>query len=196
VTLAFVLVSAGATTVTAANVGNFADPYGVARSIASTTGAVAGAPPPYAFGRPSTVLPSASAYHSTTQSLTSGSATALNMNSERYDTDEGHSTSTDTSRYTVSVPGVYQLGAAVEFAANATGDRRLALRLNGSTIIAEQATRATASGVTRVAVARTWRLADGDYVEAVATQDSGGSLNTGNATAGTAQELSAVWVAP
>jgi hypothetical protein len=195
-TLAFVLVGAGATSVSAANVGNLADPYGTARGIAAVSGAAAGAPPAYALGRPSTTQPSASLYHSTTQALTSGSATALLLNSERYDTDEGHSTSTDTSRYTVVTPGVYQLGAAVEFAASATGDRRLALRLNGSTTIAEQSHRATAAGVDRVAVGRTWRLGTGDYVEALATQDSGGSLNTGGATAGTAQELTATWIAP
>lgn len=195
-TLAYVLVGAAATSVTAANVGNLADPYGTAQGIAAASGGVQGGPPAYATGRPQNLVPAASLFHSTTQSIGNNSATALNFDSERYDTDSGHSTSTNTSRYTVTDPGVYQLGAAVEFAANTTGDRRLALRLNGSTIIGEQATRATAAGVCRLAISRSWRLAAGAYVEAVVTQDSGGSLNTGSATTGAAQELTAVWLAP
>jgi hypothetical protein len=195
-TLAHVLVAAAATSVSAANVGNLADPYGTAQGTAAATGAITTAPPAYALGRPSNLVPNASLFHNTTQSLTSGSATALNMNSERYDTQDGHSTSSNTSRYTIATPGTYLLGAAVEFAANATGDRRLALRLNGSTLVAEAATRATAAGTTRLTTSRAYRLVPGDYVEAVATQDSGGALNTGSATTGAAQELSATWIAP
>jgi hypothetical protein len=122
------------------------------------------------------------AYHSTTQSLaTSGSNQALLFDSEEFDTDAFHSTSSDTSKFTVptGLGGKYAIIAQVDFAANATGIRRGFIRLNGSTtlgIVTIQTV--TQVGITTtIPVHRVYSLSAGDYVELVARQDSGGALN-------------------
>jgi hypothetical protein len=72
--------------------------------------------------------------------------------------------------------GVYHLGAAVHWPANASGVRTLSLLLNGDTVIAREARTAVASGETLQTVATTRRLSFDDRVEAVAEQTSGAPL--------------------
>jgi hypothetical protein len=129
------------------------------------------------------------AYHSTTQSISNAVFTAVLFNSEDYDTGGFHSTVTNTSRFTVpsGAGGLYLITANILFAANATGQRVLQVRLNGGSsgiaaIIGQQIVpSATYSSVVMVASILT--LNAGDYVEVFAYQDSGGALNIGTATA-------------
>jgi hypothetical protein len=110
---------------------------------------------------------------------TSSTAQALTFNSERYDIGDLHSTSVNTGRLTAPVPGLYDIGASIEFAANVTGFRSLALRLNGTTILAGQVVMAVtvAAVAHRIQVATQYQLVTGDYVEVVANQSSGAALN-------------------
>jgi len=73
--------------------------------------------------------------------------------------------------------GKYQILAAVTFAANATGTRRVAIYKNG-TIVYEIAQPATASAAHAVVVNDVISLVPGDYLELCAYQDSGGALNS------------------
>lgn len=120
-------------------------------------------------------------FHNTTQSLTSGSATALLFNSERYDTDSFHDTTTNTSRLTIPTGrgGKYLMGGHIGWAGNATGRRDVSIRLNGSTLIAAFNT-VPPDGTAFVSepIVTVYDLAAGDYVELVATQASGGALST------------------
>jgi hypothetical protein len=72
--------------------------------------------------------------------------------------------------------GVYHLGAAVHWPANASGVRTLSLLVDGETVIADETRAAAGSGETLQTLATTARLAFDERVEAVARQTSGGSL--------------------
>lgn len=130
------------------------------------------------------IYPQARVYNDAAISVaTSGAAQALTFNSERYDYypagyTEQHSTSANTSRLTCRVPGLYEIGGHVGFAANATGLRRLLLKLNGATYFAIHDTLNIGAGdSTYMSIVSQYRMAVGDYVELFAQQNSGGALN-------------------
>lgn len=124
-------------------------------------------------------VPQARVYNSAALSIVNGGAgTFLTFDSERYDNGALHSTTSDTGRLTAPVTGLYDIGASVDFAANSTGYRQIALRLNGATFIAAQMGNAVASPQAhQVQVSTQYHLTAGDYVEVRATQGSGGALN-------------------
>lgn len=116
-------------------------------------------------------------FHNTSQSIPNNTVTVVTFNSERWDTDVIHDNATNNSRLTCKTAGVYDIGANVRFASNATGMRSLRLRLNGVTDIAEE-NRTALSGVATVFIVFTeYLLAVNDYIEVSAFQNSGGSLN-------------------
>lgn len=116
------------------------------------------------------------------QTLTHNNWAALSMQAEDHDSHGGHSTSTNTSRYTCPTGqgGVYELAGAAAFAANATGQRWCRWARNGTELNGSGANMdAAASGQTLLA-ARTVQvtLAPGDYVELQALQTSGVNVDT------------------
>jgi hypothetical protein len=127
-------------------------------------------------------MPTCRVYNSAAISLTTGVPTVVTFNSERWDTDTIHSTSSNTGRLTCSTAGVYQIFATVEFAANATGQRSLALRRTGGVTVGYTVVDAAAAGVTALTISVQDILAVNDYVELLATQTSGGNLNVDSAT--------------
>jgi len=109
---------------------------------------------------------------------TSAAWTALTFDSERFDTDGIHSTSTNTDRLTCVTPGVYLITGHAQFAANATGARALGIDLNGGSPIAYQrGDNVGASFTTLVSIATIYQLSAGNYVRLLAWQASGGSLD-------------------
>lgn len=117
---------------------------------------------------------------SVAQSLPTGTATAILMDTEGLDTDGGHSLSTNTSRYTCQVAGWYLVSAVIPFSTNGTGLRNGYLAVNGTRV--PGTTAACLASTTDVVVvtvpASLTHLNVGDYVEVLATQASGGALNT------------------
>lgn len=125
-------------------------------------------------------------YNSAAISVANNTITALAMNSERQDNAAYHSTSTNNSRLTVptGLSGWYQITGNILFAASSAGARRqTSIRLNGSTNIAVSQCPPTTSGGAALSVAALWYLADGDYIELCAFQDSGGSLDVSSTDA-------------
>lgn len=193
--LAFVLVGAGVTSVSAANIGNLADPFGTANGYAAVSGAVAGAPPAFCFGRPSAFVPHCDVGHNTAQTVPNGSA-FLAYNAERIDNDGGHDNTTNNSRITIQTPGIYQVNSQFMISTvNGTGVRGIALRINGSTYIANTVTQPSSTAVVGCVTARTWRFGYGDYVESRFEQNSGSSLNV-EGTVPYSPTMSTVWVGP
>jgi hypothetical protein len=94
-----------------------------------------------------------------------------------YDNAGAHDTSTNNSRLTVPVPGVYSIGGYVPWAANGTGDRDAEIQLNGSTTLVKDNRAATGTGTTDMNVRVQKDLFADDYVELKVTQTSGGALN-------------------
>lgn len=126
-------------------------------------------------------------YSSTTQSIGTGTTpVALTLDTEIVDSDGGHSTTTNTSRYTAQTAGLYYVSGTVTFATSATNTRTLQVLLNGAAINGAgiQAAPAPNRGGS-VFVATLVQMAVGDYVEIAAWQDSGGSLLTTSGTANT-----------
>jgi hypothetical protein len=119
-----------------------------------------------------------SVYKSASQSLTNEVVTAITWDSEDYDTDAIHSTSSNTSRFTVpSGKTGYWLFAGVVMYATGTGDYRgIRIYKNGgieSYQYYKQATNATAAyGFSYV-----WKLTAADYLEIYGDQSSGGALD-------------------
>jgi hypothetical protein len=68
--------------------------------------------------------------------LTTGVFTAILFDTEDIDSANGHSTSSNTSRYNAQYTGWYQQSGGMTFAANATGRRLNRTVVNTSTVIA------------------------------------------------------------
>lgn len=132
-----------------------------------------------------------------TQSISNATVTVVTFNAEDWDTDSIHSTSSNTSRFTVPAgkAGRWQFAWHAQFEANATGQRIGLLRKNASGsgsnsdnvpgsgyYKAGSAYFCTLRGVTTV------DLAAGDHIELFVYQDSGGALSLGASTGGTTNE--------
>jgi len=126
----------------------------------------------------------ARAYNSAALTIATATLTALTLNSERYDTDAIHSTSSNTSRFTIPFDGYYRITGIVSWAANATGSRQTRIMLNGvgGTTIGIVLEQASPAGVVLIQqVTADYLLTAGDYVELVVFQNSGGNLNVDTA---------------
>lgn len=121
--------------------------------------------------------PTCMVYNSAVQSCPNGYST-LTADSESFDNDSMHSTTTNTSRITCQTAGRYDITTTVLFAPNATGGRTLSYRVNGGSDIeisahptASASVNSTLSGLVKLV------MAVGDYVEIRAWQNTGGNLN-------------------
>lgn len=118
------------------------------------------------------------AYQSVSQSITNSTDTAVNLESESWDTDSIHSTSANITRLTIPTGGAGKwlfIGQA-QFSSNASGSRAPSLRLNGTTLVAATLGAASPDGVTYYQVSAILNLVATDYIELMAYQTSGGSL--------------------
>lgn len=122
--------------------------------------------------------PSCAVYASSSQSVSDNTPTALTANTERFDNDAMHSTSSNTSRITIQTAGRYTLSTVVRFAANATGIRLVEFYVNATDrhFVGQHI---SASGVSTTIISGSQPLtfAASDYVEVRANQTSGGSLD-------------------
>lgn len=114
-----------------------------------------------------------------TQSISNSSDTTLTWNTESYDTDAFHSTSSNTNRITIpaGLGGYYLIAASVRFEAATGGDRRVWVEDDGGTILARQIARGATSSYAHLTVGFIWPLAAGDWVSARVFQDSGGAID-------------------
>ncbi len=121
---------------------------------------------------------------SVAQSPANGTWTAISFDLEDIDDDPdgigGHSTTTNTTRYTARYPGWYRCGGATGWSSNATGARGARWAVNGSTVAASEIILPTVSGISCIVPARNVEvyLATNDYVELLGYQGSGGALAT------------------
>lgn len=122
--------------------------------------------------------PAVAAFNSAPVSVASGtSSTALTADSESFDNDAMHSTSSQTSRFTAQTPGRFLAAATAKFAADAAGNRRIAFRVNGGTVYEQTLVAGTATNSTVITAVDFFTLAAGDYVEVLIWQTSGGALD-------------------
>ncbi len=123
-------------------------------------------------------------YRETDQAIPTGtSGAAISFSASRWDTADMWNVADPTKLY-CRVPGHYIIQGAIRFAANATGYRQLQAVLNGTTVLDDDMNPAnTAANGTTLRVNTNWVLAEGDYIELIATQNSGGDLAVKSASA-------------
>lgn len=114
------------------------------------------------------------------QTLANNVWTAVTFGAEDIDTNGGHSTSSNTSRFTCTLAGTYLFVGGVSFATNATGQRYCRWHVNGSEVFGVGANTDPVAAAPTMLAARPMltTLAVGDYVELAAFQSSGANLDT------------------
>jgi hypothetical protein len=140
--------------------------------------------------------PACRAYHSTTQTATNNAGTQMVFNSERFDTDNMHSTVSNTGRITINTAGLYFVSANVSLA----GDNDytmvwIDIRLSGGTVIARTGFNQAVSNSFPAQgmsfnVSTAWKFAAAEYVDLGVFQINTSAAN--NVVNGA--ELSAVWI--
>jgi hypothetical protein len=119
----------------------------------------------------------ASVFNTTDQTLSNNTFTAVTFNSENWDTDSFHSTSSNTSRMTIpsGKNGKYLISGTLAYTGNATGARGFFIYKNGAAIhyiqIASSANSVYPNASMVVDAVAT------DYFEVYAWQNSGGNLD-------------------
>ncbi|MEU6347230.1 hypothetical protein ABZ883_40560 [Streptomyces sp. NPDC046977] len=149
----------------------------------------------FLMGGGSNGVPRFQGYQGSAQSLSTATFTSITLDQETIDSDGGHSTTTNPSRYVIQVPGTYFLLGEACFPSNATGNRGSRLQVNGANVQGAATMIPTASGNACGAPAGALvALNAGDYVEIQGFQSSGGALNTATAT-DLSSSLKVLWVA-
>lgn len=123
--------------------------------------------------------PSCSVYDSGTQSVGNGATAVLDADSENYDNDAMHSTSSNTSRLSIQTAGRYLIQARVRFSGDADGFRQIDVITNGGSPQILSSSRPEPSGTLPCYLTGTLSLvlSDGDYIEVRAYQNAGNALD-------------------
>ena len=114
-----------------------------------------------------------------TQSIPSATLTVVTFDSEIFDTDGFHSTSTNTSRITIptGLGGKYRFTLSMLWDGNSSGNRYLQLFKNGSGSKYGADLVSTAAAFIGYNYSFTVSAAAGDYFEMAVFQNTGGNLN-------------------
>lgn len=122
----------------------------------------------------SEIIPAVRVYNDADISISNNTNTILTFNTERWDNDSIHDTTTNTSRLTCKTAGIYHIYGNIRWGANQTGYRIIAINVNTTRVAAERK-RDTATH-TYQSISTDYVLAVDDYVELEVYQDSGGAL--------------------
>lgn len=137
---------------------------------------------------------------SDSSSVSDSSWTAIQFNGEDFDLGTGteqHSTSSNTTRLTCRVGGLYVIMANLAWDSNGTGVRGARVVMNGSTVLGAIEMAACTPNFTQCPAAAINRLSIGDYVEVEGWQSSGGGLVVkANGSSGASTILSWHFVSP
>lgn len=112
------------------------------------------------------------------QSIATSTDVAVTFSIEDADTDSGHSTVSNTSRYTAVTAGTFKVDCSGAVVANATGRVELHIRTNGTTDLCQTSQNNSAATAAHLAIGTEVFLNVGDYIEMILWQNSGGALNT------------------
>lgn len=116
--------------------------------------------------------------HSVDQNVNTGTVTGLNFNTIRFDTQNMHSTSVNSSRITLKVPGIYVIGANVQWLNSSGGSvRELQLVVNDATLIADNEVSAVFATPIQHVTTTYQTTSTSDYVTVRVNQDSGSTMS-------------------
>ena len=116
---------------------------------------------------------SAKVYNSANQSTSASTETALTFNTEDWDTDSIHDTSSNTSRLTLPTSGKWLLIGQVTWAASGGGTRYGLIKKNGSTDMAKVHANPNGSFDHSIQVQLIVNASAGDYFELYGYQNAG-----------------------
>ncbi len=123
-------------------------------------------------------LDKCSVYASSTQSTSNSVSKVLDFDTELYDSNTLHDTSTNKDRITIATTGYYQVGANVQFAPNGVGQRLMDIVKNGSTTVATVVQSfVSGGGPAMLCISTQLSLSATDYITCRVSQTSGGTLN-------------------
>jgi len=111
------------------------------------------------------------------QTITTATTTNLEFDTETYDYNTIHDTSTNNDRITFEQTGVYIITCHANFASNGTGERMLLIEKNGTTLIAQQEWDTNEAGRTFMSITTMDSFTPTEYVVCQVRQTSGGNLN-------------------
>ncbi len=150
----------------------------------------AGAVTPPKFG----VLPAARVRRTTPQAITTATIPKIEFDAERFDPANMHDNSTDNTRVTAPIGGIYLITAGVRWEGNVNGGRFISIRVNGERVQSQWG-RANGGSNTDQSVSTVFKLAPGDFVELEVSQDTGGNLNV-IPNDPHSLEMSVAWIGP
>ncbi|MFF4848010.1 hypothetical protein [Streptomyces sp. NPDC001194] len=113
-----------------------------------------------------------------TQNVANGTWQTLTFDSEVIDSYNGHSTVTNTSRYTCQLAGWYRVTGRAAFAINGTGSRGARVHINAAFIQGGASLYGAGTLMGIPEATHVLQLAVGDYIEIAGGQNSGGTLAT------------------
>lgn len=128
------------------------------------------------------------AYRATTQSISSGVATAIQWNIELFDTDTMHDTSTNPERITFTTAGKYQIEGQLTFGNSTSGYRVVYVYhrnsagtlIRGTRIMLEGTIQASTFNAATIPFSFVVNASATDYVEVVFVQNSGTTMSIYN----------------
>lgn len=121
-------------------------------------------------------------YRTANQSIPDATDTPIEWTSEEYDTDGYHDVGSNPSRMTIpsglGLDGYYVVLARVTFNVSSVNQRECRLRKNGATVLdADRRDAGPTANQTPLQVTGISRFSTTDYVELIAWQNTGGSLD-------------------
>lgn len=137
--------------------------------------------------------PACRVFSSANQNILTATDTTITFDSERFDTDTMWVVGSPT-RITCNTAGVYIVTFCMTWSANASGDRKIRVRLNGSTLIVSDERSSGQNDPFDHSTSTLYKFAAGDYIEAYVGQNSGVTLQS-EANGNYAPEFAAVRVA-
>lgn len=141
--------------------------------------------------------PACRVYNSGNISVPNNIETVLTFDSERWDTNSMHSTSSLTSRITFNTAGLYLVWGGVSFVGAADYSRIYgAIKLNGITYLALEDMEPNATTNTKYFTVDTiYKFAVGDYIEVYVSQVNGAAAaRNASANPNRSLEFSATWI--
>jgi hypothetical protein len=141
---------------------------------------VSGGAPSWATPAGGASFSGARAYASGTQNINTATSTVLTWNSESFDSNSYHSTSSNTGRLTVPATGYYIINGLCMFNVNGTGVRIIECKKNNTTSVAyiEEAATTLAATASSVQFSAVVYATASDYFEMIAYQNSGSTIST------------------
>ena len=143
--------------------------------------------------------PAVHVWRTTNQSIPTGVVTPVLFDAERFDNAGLHRTDLDTSRITITAPGIYLVGGSVSWeAAGATAAAQVNVRKNGVGTLVRATQQSGGVNTSEQSATTLVKLSAGDYLELVVLHNSGAArlLYSWPAPDEFSPDLWAIWQGP